>query len=150
MSRMSGTGTSRAVRVLLVGENATGPSSLLRHLEDRGCHCLFASSGMQGAGLCAEQAPDLVLCNGGAEGIRPLIASLIGSSASLFRCHTVEACCWWLPVLVRGRECSLTPALRLHEFAEFLDQMIVEIQSQSTAMVVSVGAENIDSALWPK
>jgi len=118
------------VKVLLVGENATGSCSLLRHLEDRGCHCLFASSGKQAIRLYGEQAPDLVLCTDEAEGIRPLIAFLVGSSASVFRCHPVETGCWWLPVLVRGRVRLLAPALRPSGFAQLLDQMIEEIQSQ--------------------
>lgn len=127
---MSGTVTSRPVKVLLVGENATGACSLLRHLEDRGCHCLFASSGKQAICLYGEEAPDLVLCTDAAEGIRPLIAFLVGTSASVFRCHPVETGCWWLPVLVRGRVRLLAPALRPSGFAQLLDQMIEEIQSQ--------------------
>ena len=137
---MSGTVTSRPVKVLLVGENTTGPCYLLRHLEDRGCHCLFAASGTQAIRLYGEQAPDLVLCTDGAEGIRPLIAFLVGSSASVFRCHPVETGCWWLPVLVRGQQRLLAPALRPSEFAQLLDQMIEEIQSQGTSMEAVAGA----------
>jgi hypothetical protein len=118
MSRMSGAGTSRPVKVLLVDENAPGPCSLVRHLEDRGCHCRLACSGMEAIRLCGEQAPDLVLRADRAEGIRPLMASLVGSSARVFRCHPVEVGCWWLPGLVRGRECLWTQALRSREFAQ--------------------------------
>ena len=137
---MSATVTSRPVKVLLVGQNATGLCSLLRHLEDRGCYCLFASSGMHAIRLYNEQAPDLVLCTDGAAGIRPLIASLVGSSASVFRCHPVEIGCWWVEVLERGQERLPAQALRPSEFAQLLDRMIVEIQSQSAAMEAFAGA----------
>jgi hypothetical protein len=140
MSRISGTGTSRPVKVLLVGENATGPCSLLRRLEDRGCHCLFASSGQQAIRMYDEQAPELVLCTDGAEDILALIAFLVGASATVFRCHPVETGCWWLPVLVRGRERLLAPALRPSEFAQLLDQMIEEMQLQGTSKEASAGA----------
>jgi hypothetical protein len=137
---VTGTVTSRPVKVLLVGENTAGPCSLLRHLEDRGCHCLFASSGKQAIRLYGEQSPDLVLCADGAEGIRPLIAFLVGSSASVFRCHLVETSCWWLPVLAHGRVRLLAPALRPSEFAQLLDQMIEEMQLQDTSMEAAAGA----------
>jgi hypothetical protein len=137
---MSGTETSRQVKVLMVGENASGPCSLSRHLEDRGCHCLFASSGKQAIRIYTEHAPDLVLCGDGAEGVRPLIAFLVGSSASVFRCHLVETSCWWLPVLVQGRVRLRAPALRPSEFTQYLDQMIEEVQSQGTSMEACAGA----------
>jgi len=140
MSRMSDTGTSRPVKILLVGEHATGPCSLLSHLEGRGCHCLFASSGKQAIRLYGEQAPDLVLCADRAEGIGALIAFLVGSSASAFRCHLVETGCWWLPLLLGGRERFQAPALRPGEFAQFLDRMILEIQSLGTARKASTAA----------
>jgi hypothetical protein len=84
--------------------------------------------------LYGEQSPDLVLCADGAEGIRPLIAFLVGSSASVFRCHPVETGCWWLPVLVQGRVRLMGPALRPSEFAQLFDRMIEEMQLQGTSM----------------
>jgi len=140
MSRMSGIGTSRPVKILLVGEHATSPCSLLRHLEDGGCQCLFASSGKDAIRLYGEQVPDLVLCADGAEGIHLLIAFLVGSSASVFRCHLVESSCWWLPLLEQGRGRLPAPALRPCEFTQLLDLMIEEIQSQGTSKEAYAGA----------
>jgi len=87
--------------------------------------------------LYGEQAPDLVLC--GAEGVCPLIAFLVGSSPSVFRCHLVETSFWLLPMLEQGRGRLPAPALRPCEFANVLDLMIVEIQSRRIAVKALAG-----------
>jgi hypothetical protein len=137
---VSGTVSSRSVKVLLVGENTTGHGSLLRHLEGRGFHCLFASFGKQAIRLSGQQAPDLVLCTDRAEGICPLIAFLVESFASVFRCHPVETRCWWLPVLTRGRSRLVAPALGPSNFAQLFDLMTEDMQLQGASVEASAGA----------
>lgn len=118
-----------AVRVLLVGKSAKGCSLLLEHLENDGCECRMATSSPEAARLSAEHSFDLVLCTGPMEGINALIASLIGSPTTLFRCYPVEDNCWWLSAVRRGEDCMSAPALRPSEFAVVLDRLVDEIKS---------------------
>jgi len=120
---------SKPVRVLIVAESATGFSSVARLLEQHGCKCWFVRSYADGALLFAEHAFDLVLCSDWREGVNTLITPLIGSSASLFRSHSVEHSCWWLPAVLHGEKCLGMPALRPREFAKTLESMVHEIRS---------------------
>jgi hypothetical protein len=120
---------TKPVKVLIVAETAAGFWCVSRHLEQRGCKCWFAHSYSEGALLFEEHAFDLVLCSDCREGIRALITSVIGSSASLFRSHSVEDSCWWLPAVLHGDKCLGMPALRPSEFAKILDRMMEEIRS---------------------
>lgn len=120
---------AKAIKVLIVAESATAFWCVSRHLEQRGCTCWFAHSYSEGARLFSEHAFDLVLCSDCREGIHALITSVTGSSASLFRSHSVEDGCWWLPAVLHGDTCLGTPALRPAEFARILDRMVEEIRS---------------------
>jgi hypothetical protein len=122
--------STRAVRVLLVGESVEGFSFLLQHLKKRGCECWVATSNWDATRLSGGHAFDLVLCTNGMSGINALIASLMGSPASLFCSHPVEDSCWWLPAVQHGEKCLGTPALRPSEFANALDRMVNEIKSR--------------------
>jgi hypothetical protein len=121
--------STKLVRVLLVGEGAKGFSSLLQRLAKRGCECHMATSCSEATRLFASHAFDLVLCADRMEGINALIASLIGSLTTLFRCYLVEDSCWWLPAVRHGEKCLGAPALRPGEFAYALDVIVEEIKS---------------------
>jgi hypothetical protein len=112
-----------------VAENATEFACVSRALETRGCKCWFARIYSEGAQLFARQPFDLVLCSDGREGISTLISPVIGSSASLFRSHSVEDSCWWLPAILHGETCLGMPAFRPGEFVKTLECMVHEIQS---------------------
>ncbi|MBZ5541058.1 MAG: hypothetical protein LAN61_11130 [Acidobacteriia bacterium] len=120
---------SEPVKVLLVGERPTGYSFLSQRLEKRGCECRIATSNADGARLVRELAFDLVLCCDSREGIGPLVASTIGSSASLFRSHRVENGCLWLPAVLHGQECPGALALQPGEFAKILDQLVDKLKA---------------------
>jgi hypothetical protein len=121
--------STKAITVLLVGESAKGSSSLLRHLEKRGCECYVATSGSEAARLLVDHVFDLILCTDLMEGINALIASVVGSSTTLFRCYPVEDGCWWLPAVRHGEKCLGASALRPGEFASALDEIVDEIES---------------------
>ena len=121
--------TSGTVKVLLVGERPTGYSFLSQRLEKRGCECRIAISNSDGVRLLRERPFDLILCCDSREGIGPLVASTIGSSASLFRSHRVENGCLWVPAVLHGQECPGALALQPGEFTKILDQLVDKIKS---------------------
>jgi hypothetical protein len=121
--------STKLVSVLLVGESVEGFSFLLQHLKKRGCECYVATSSSEATRLSGGHAFDLVLWTGGMSGINALIASLIGSPASLFCSHPVEDSCWWLPAVRHGEKCLGAPALRPGEFACALDGIVEQIKS---------------------
>ncbi len=131
--------STRAVRVLLVGEIVEGFSFLLQHLKKRGCECYVATSSLEATRLSSGHAFDLVLCTDRMEGINALIESLIGSSTTLFHFHPVEDSCWWLPAVRHGEKCLGTPALRPSEFANVLDRMVDEIKSREYLSLPKLG-----------
>lgn len=120
--------STKPITVLLVGESASGSSSLLRCLEKRGCDCFVATSSLEAARLSVDHEFDLILCTDLVEGINALIASVIGSSTTLFRCYPVEDGCWWLPAVRHGEKCAGVSALRPNEFASALRETLEEIQ----------------------
>ena len=121
--------SSAPVKVLLVGERPTGYSFLSQRLEKRGCECRVAAANSDGARRFHEQPFDLILCCDSRDGIGPLVASMIGSTASLFRSHRVENGCLWLPAVLYGEQCPGAPALQPREFAKVLDQLVDRIKS---------------------
>jgi len=121
--------STKLVSVLVVGESAKGSSFLLQRLEKRGCECHVATSSAEAVRLFAGHGFDLVLCTDWMQGINTLIAALLGSPASLFRCHPVEDSCWWLPTVRHGEKCQGAPALRPAEFGCALEGLVEEIQS---------------------
>ena len=129
---------SGPVKVLLVGERPTGYSFLSHRLERRGCECRIATSNSDGARLFRELPFDLILCCDSRDSIGPLVASTIGSSASLFRSHRVENGCLWLPAVLHGQECSGAPALQPSEFAKILDQLVDMIKSAGDSRELSL------------
>ncbi len=120
---------TKLVRVLLVGESAKGFSFLLQRLEKRGCDCYVATSIAEAVRLFAGHGFDLVLCTDWMQGINTLIATLVGSPASLFCCHPVEDSCWWLPAVQHGEKCFGAPALRPSDFGYALDRIVEEINT---------------------
>ncbi len=121
--------STKLVKVLLVGESAKGSSSLQDRLAKRGCECHAAESCLEAILLSAGHAFDLILCTGQVEGISALMASLLGSPTTLFRCQPVEDSCWWLPGVWRGEKCLGAPALRPAEFARAPDRIVDEIKA---------------------
>jgi hypothetical protein len=121
--------STAAVKVLLVGQSAKGFSFLLRRLENLECDCYVATSSLEAAQLSVGRAFDLVLCTDRAEWTNALIASLVGSRTTLFRCYPVEDSCWWLPSLRYGEKCLGAPALRPSDFTYVLDSIVEEIRS---------------------
>jgi hypothetical protein len=128
----------KAVRVLIACETSLGFSLLSQHLEAHGGECWFASSHSEAARLFLERPFDLVLCSDRIAGIQTLIASLVGSSASLFCCHGVETGCWWLPGVLHGEKCLGAPALRPGEFAKVLDQLMDELAATEHCQALAV------------
>lgn len=119
---------NRLVKVLLVGDSASGFSLLTQRLEEQGCSCKVVSSYSGALRLFADEPFDLVLCTG-QPGIRTLFPSTIASSASLFCAHAIEDSCLWIPVILRGEECLGEPPLRPREFARMLRRLVDEIKS---------------------
>lgn len=111
------------VKVLLVGESKAGYSSIIRHLEKRGCQCQFTNSCSQGACLIADSSFDLVLCGSQMDGSQDLISAVIDSHATLFRYVLVEDGCWWVPAVLQGKYSSDAPALRPRQFTGVLDSI---------------------------
>lgn len=90
----------------------------------------MATSSAEAVRLFAGHGFDLVPCTDWMQGINTLIATLVGSPASLFCCHPVEDSCWWLPAVRHGEKCLGAPALRPSEFAYALDGIVEQIKSR--------------------
>ncbi len=116
------------VNVLLLGESERGSSYLLRRLQERGCHCSFATSAEEALALFDRHAFHLILSTSPLHQANPSIALLGESNCSAFYCYPVEDDCWWLPLVRRGQECEAVPALRPSEFFSLLDQLVREIK----------------------
>jgi|SRR5579859_149800 len=121
----------KQLRVLMVGTSAKGASFLLQCLEKRGCECHMAISSAEAALLFSKRGFDLVLCTGWMRGMNGLIATLIGSRASLFCSHPVEDSCLWLPVVRDGEKCLGAPALRPGEFARAVYGILGQVNSDT-------------------
>jgi len=117
---------SRGVKVLLVGQTARSCLQLLQWLDNRGCQCYFASSCNDACILISQTAFDLVISQFELQDrtAYPLLDRLLGSTATLFFSKPVENGCWWLPMLVRGRECVGAHGLRPGEFLDTLGKTI--------------------------
>jgi len=124
----------RVPAVLLIGKSEMDFAALRRHLEGQGCDCRFASSYSEGVELFGRLHFDLILVSG-QPGIRTLVSSVAGSSASLFCAHAIEDSCLWVPVVLNGDECLGLPPLRPGEFSEKIRAMIHEIKEHSVRAV---------------
>jgi hypothetical protein len=123
------------IRVLLAGEEPR--EFLLSRQPFRRNHrqCYFANSAREIAALLIATEFDLVLATHKISGasIHQLVALLSGSRASMSYSLRVEEGHWRLPVLMLGKECLGTPALRGGEFVRFLDQLLMQIKSTAAA-----------------
>jgi len=121
------------VRALLLGESAKASSHLLSHLEQRGCHCWFATSAEQGVALFNKHRFHLILSTSPVGQATRMISLLGRSNCHAFYAYPVENGCWWLPLMNGGQECLGAPALRPREFAGVLDQILEEIRASHFA-----------------
>jgi len=117
---------SGGIRVLLVGQTARSSFQLVQWLDDRGCQCHFASSCKDACVLVSETPFDLVISQFELPDrtAYPLVDRLLGSTATLFFSKPVENGCWWLPMLIRGRECVGSHGLRPGEFLDTLGKTL--------------------------
>jgi hypothetical protein len=117
---------SRGIKVLLVGQSARSSFQLLQWLDNRGCQCHFASSCNDACILISQTAFDLVISQFELQDrtAYPLLGRLLGSTATLFFSKPVENGCWWLPMLVRGKECAGAHGLRPGEFLDTLGKTL--------------------------
>lgn len=114
------------LRVLVVDENCSRVSPLVRFLKDLGCSCFFARSYTDASALLGKRRFDVVLTKFGLRGgdIRDLPNRLIGGKASLFYFYAVEVGCWWIPRVLFGRECLGEPALKPIEFVKTIREIV--------------------------
>jgi len=116
----------RGIKVLLVGQTARSSFQLLQWLDNRGCQCHFASSCKDACVSISQTAFDVVISQFELPDrtAYPLVDRLMGSTATLFFSKPVENGCWWLPMLVRGRECVGAHGLRPGEFLDTLGKTL--------------------------
>jgi len=117
-------------KALLVGEKPLLRSNLAKHLEGRGCECVFAASYDEACARLRSEPCDLVLSpmRLGGMTLFPLMDLLDGSEATLFYFHLVEEGFWCLPALRQGHRCFGSSALRHAEFLSQLDELIDRLQ----------------------
>ena len=117
---------SGGLKALLVGQAARSSFQLLQWLDNRGCQCHFACSYEDACKSISETAFDLVISQFDLPDrtAYPLLDRLAGSTATLFFSKPVENGCWWLPMLVRGRECVGAHGLRPGEFLDALGKTL--------------------------
>jgi hypothetical protein len=132
------------LKALLIGESFLGSSHLAKHLQQRSCHCAYATSYETVRSLIQVRDFNLVLSPMRLrdESFFPLIDLLGGSDVTLFYCCPVELGGWWLPALRRGEGCFGSPALRPSEFVSALDEVLAQMRlSGAFAYSTSLSAE---------
>src|SRR4029077_3254709 len=116
----------RGIEVLLVGQTAGSSFQLLQWLDNIGCKCHFASTYRDACTLISQTAFDLVISQLELPDrtAYQLLDWLRGSTATLFFSKRVENGCFWLLMLVRGREWVGAHALRPEEFKDMLGETL--------------------------
>jgi hypothetical protein len=114
------------VKVLLLGENASGSSYLKWQLENRGCHCWFAHSTKEAAATYERHNFDLIISTTPLSRLDSLLAVLGSSACKIYHCQPEEDSCWWLPLTMEGQRSASGPGMRPSEFLEMLDKMMAQ------------------------
>jgi hypothetical protein len=116
------------LNVLLIGENWSRLSAVVRRLEGGGCRCEFARTYSEALRLAETETIELVLSEipPRERAISSLAAALEGTHAHIFYVLPVESGCWWLPALRDGIPCLGAAALRPKEFTRLLEEVIEE------------------------
>jgi len=125
---------SDCVNVLVLGESAKRPSSLLRRLQKWGCDCSFATSTEEALALIHHHSFRLILSTLPLHGRDPLLGQLGESDCTVFFTCPLEDGCWWVPLMRHGQKCLGTPALLPSEFAELLPRLVKEIAAEGSAI----------------
>jgi hypothetical protein len=125
----------RGINVLLVGQTAKSSFQLLQWLDNQGCQCHFASSCKDACEVISQTAFSLVISQFELPDrtAYPLLDRLVGSSTTLFFSKPVENGCWWLPMLVCGRECVGAYGLRPGEFLDTLGKTLAHNAREENA-----------------
>lgn len=120
-------------RVLLAFHEPLESASLVRYLGRLGFYCLFASSVMEARHVLSTRDIDVVLSKFTLTGrdFHNLKGLVVGGKASLFYAFAMGSSRWWIPRVLRGRECWGEPALRPREFAGALRQLAREIPASA-------------------
>jgi hypothetical protein len=118
------------LKALLIGDRSWGASHLVKHLQQRGFRCEYATSYEKVRSLLRARHYDLVLSPMRLrdDSLFPLIEWLDGSDVTLFYCCPVESGAWWLPALRRGEGCFGSSALRSSEFVSALDEVLAHLR----------------------
>lgn len=117
---------NQSVKVLLLGENASGSSYLRMQLENRGGHCWFAHSTREAAASFQEYKFDLILSTTPLAKFDSLLALLSSNTCCIFHCQAEEDSCWWLPLAIDGQKNTGGPVMRPSEFVEMLDKLLAQ------------------------
>ena len=130
------------VKVLLLGENASGSSYLRWQLENRGCHCWFAHSTKEAATMYQEHKFDLILSTTPLSKFDSLLAVLGSSACKVYHCRPEEDSCWWLALCLdapgRNGKTGLAdgPGMRPSEFLDMLDKMLAQRRAKSASVAL--------------
>ncbi|MGD0966165.1 MAG: hypothetical protein ABSA57_19985 [Candidatus Acidiferrales bacterium] len=128
--------TATNPQILLITGSPMGLSFLVARLSNWECKIYIADSCKEADALIRNQKFDLVLSefrlSDGSP--YPLAELLIGSNTTLIYCYPVENGCWWLPAVKKGESCWGSLAMRPSEFIGFLDGILREIRSRTTAI----------------
>ena len=90
-----------------------------------GSTATVSSRGRGRLALGLRRMVDLILYSVDTKDFQATAAAVLDSSGSVFRCLPVEDSCWWVPTIVRGKQCVGASALRPNEFAQALDKLIL-------------------------
>lgn len=124
------TSTAAPPKILFIGANLGDFASLQTFLEKRNCQCSFASSAGEASALFGPDRFDVILDRTPFQSEHPVLAALGVRNCSIFRCCQVEIGALWLPVIVRGKKCFGSAAVRPKDFVRLLEDTISQIVAQ--------------------
>lgn len=109
---------SQMRKALLVNDQDSGSSLLVKQLAQLGFACFFAHSFDEAKSKLSEENFSLVLSRLSIDGgsVYELQPLLVGRPTSLFYSLAVQQGCWWIPGVRLGAECMGEPAMRPEDF----------------------------------
>lgn len=114
----------KPLKALLIAQDVSSHTHLKHSLQKRGYQCWVEGSADRALASFGRHGFHLVLdLNPSSRPTLPQVCELGAANGAVFWCFPVEIGCWWLPIVLGGKQCFGSAAVRQSEFAEILESM---------------------------